>query len=94
MAAEDGTVKPLVEEIPTDVLLQVGEILSFGSDKYYKGKWRKEPTSVDARVGSAMRHIYKFKAGQPLDDESGKGHLIHAITQLLMAQHYINKGIK
>lgn len=91
--AEDGQVKPLVQAIPARVILQVGDIFSFGGEKYYRDKWVKEPTTIDARLGSAQRHILKYQAGTPLDDESGMSHLTHAITQLMMAQEYINMGI-
>lgn len=91
--SEDGKQKPLVENIPSDVLLQVGSVFAFGAQKYSPTKWLDEPTTPKKRVGSALRHLYKFQSGIDLDDESNLHHIDHAITQLLMAKHYINKGI-
>lgn len=91
--AEDGTVKPAVEEIPSEILLDLGTIFGFGAEKYYSGKWIKEPTSIKKRIGSALRHVYKYRSGTKLDDESGLNHLDHAIVQLMMASYYDKKGI-
>ncbi len=90
---EDGTIKSLVENIPSDVLLQIGDVLSFGAKKYTPTQWRDKPTTPNKRIGSALRHIYSHQAGEELDKESELPHIHHAITQLLMAAHYINKGI-
>lgn len=92
--AEDGKVKPLVQNIPSDVLLQVGEVMAFGAKKYSQTKWLDEPTTPKKRLGSALRHIYHHLAGEKHDPESGLLHLNHAITQLLMAAHYINIGVE
>ena len=96
MVAEDGKIKSLVQDIPADVTLQVGDVIAWAanSGKYEKDSWKTKPTTVKARIGSAKRHILKYLDGQELDDESDLPHLTHAITQLMMAQSYINRGIK
>ncbi len=91
--AEDGKQKPSLASIPPRVLEQAAEVMSFGASKYYKNKWILEPTTAFARVDSAMRHINKWLQGIDLDDESGKNHLDHAITQLIMGKEYINSGV-
>lgn len=93
MKAEDGKQKPSLAGLPAEVLEQVAEVMSFGASKYYKDKWLLEPTCSFKRVDSALRHINKWLQGIDLDDESGKNHLDHAITQLMMAKEYINRGI-
>lgn len=95
MRAEDGTIKSLVQNIPADVTLQVGDVLAWAasSGKYKEDRWLTHPTTPKKRIGSAQRHILKYLNSEPLDDESGLPHLAHAITQLMMAQHYINEGI-
>ncbi len=91
--AEDGKQKPSLAGLPPKVLEQEAQVMSFGGNKYYFGKWVKEPTTQYKRIDSAMRHINKWLQGIDLDDESSLPHLVHAIVQLTMAQEYANRGI-
>ncbi len=91
--AEDGKQKPSLAGLPPKVLEQEAQVMGFGGNKYYFGKWLKEPTTQYKRVDSALRHINKWLQGVDLDDESNLPHLVHAIVQLTMAQEYSNRGI-
>jgi len=75
--------KSNVELIPGDVLLEVWEILWFGKEKYWKNNWQLLENFEDRYIGAALRHIYQFQNWEKFDDESGKSHLSHALTNLI-----------
>lgn len=79
--------KVRLDLIPPELMQSVGEILTFGADKYDDHNWE---LGMDwSRVfGALQRHLYQwYDTSQPdTDEETGKSHLWHAaccITFLL-----------
>lgn len=72
--------------IPPEALVEVAEIFGFGADKYGVNNWRHDggSTNFGRTYSSIQRHLNSFWSGEDLDPESGKSHLIHAITQLII----------
>jgi hypothetical protein len=62
----------------------VGQVLSFGAKKYGDHNWRRGLT-LCRLLAAALRHTFKFLAGENLDPESGLPHLHHASACLMMA---------
>lgn len=79
---------PALELIPTDALMEVGRVLWFATSKYGPELWRQDPTTIKARIGSAIRHLYKANKGEDLDPQTGCYHLAHSIVQSLFALEY------
>jgi len=76
------TGKSRVDLLPPSPLLEVGYVLAHGVDVYGARNW--EAGFVWTRnIGAALRHIFKFMAGEDLDIKSGRHHLAHAICELL-----------
>ena len=72
-----------VELIPPEFLWAVGEVLTYGANKYAAGNWaRGEGISHSRLIGAAMRHIIAFHSGENDDPESGLPHLAHASCML------------
>jgi hypothetical protein len=70
------------ELLPWREVEQVVEILTIGAKKYDDNNWQKvEPFSRYA--SAAFRHFVAWCKGEPLDQETGKNHLAHAICCLL-----------
>lgn len=68
--------------IPRAALDQIGQVLSFGAEKYDAHNWRKGyewSKSYDA----LMRHMLAFWDGETFDPESGLPHLAHAGCHVL-----------
>lgn len=80
--------------IPPQVLNQIAEVLGFGADKYGMNNWRDDGhnTEWSRTYSSIQRHLNSFWDGEDLDPESGKTHLAHAATQLVILMQHINDG--
>lgn len=73
--------KPRVDLIDSRFLLELGEVLGFGAEKYGENNWQAiEPKRYRA---AALRHMYQYCSGEKVDKESGKSHLIHAACNLM-----------
>ena len=68
--------------LPPDVLLEIAKVLTMGAEKYGANTWRN-PDSPDYHTAAAMRHFEAWRRGEDLDEESGRSHLVHAITNLI-----------
>lgn len=76
-----------VDQIPPDVLLEVGDVYTYGEKKYFRDNWKKG-NDWHQFYGSALRHIFKFWDGEDIDPESGQPHLAHAIWNLITLRYY------
>lgn len=81
-----------VDQIPPQVLLELGRVYEMGERKYGRRNWLKG-TAWHEFYGSALRHILRWQSGEDLDDESGLPHLSHAIWNLVALQHFQMNGI-
>lgn len=80
---DDNNKAPLAL-IPPEVLVKMANVLTFGAEKYGAWNWRKDgdKTEWSRTYSSAQRHLNAFWAGEDIDPESGKEHLVHALCQL------------
>lgn len=69
--------------IPKESLFKVADVLNYGASKYGKYNFRKG-LAFTRLTDAALRHIYKWLDGENLDEESGKCHIAHAATNLIM----------
>lgn len=76
--------KSRVDLIPGNILMEIGDIFGYGAKKYSPNNWKKCKDS-SRYIGAALRHIYLHQSGEVFDEESGKKHLAHAVTSLIMA---------
>lgn len=79
--------KPDLSLHPPVAIEIVGQVWSFGQQKYAAFNWAK---GFDWRrpVAAALRHIFRWLAGENNDPESGLPHLAHAICCLMMVVHF------
>ena len=81
--------KARMDLIPPGTLLEVGEVLAYGTKHYGDNNWKK--VAQERHYAAALRHINKFWAGEKLNKESGYHHLIHAITDLMFVYELDDK---
>jgi hypothetical protein len=69
--------------LPTEALMQIGDVFGFGAQKYDAWNWTNgfEWSRLN---DSLLRHILAWKAGEDVDPESGKSHLAHAGCNIMM----------
>lgn len=84
--------KSAVDQIPTDVLMEWGEVFKMGAKKYGRDNWKKG-TDWHEFYGSALRHLFKFWQGEDVDPESGLSHLAHALWNVAAIRHYQMNGL-
>jgi len=98
--SSDGTIQPgfapkfdatkvRVDLLPIDPMIQIAEVFTFGSKKYFANSYRQGETVVWSRTyGSVLRHLFAFWNGEDTDPESGMSHLAHAGTQLMILMEH------
>nr|DAF73372.1 MAG TPA: hypothetical protein [Caudoviricetes sp.] len=84
--------KPRVDLIDPRFLLELGEVLGFGAEKYGENNWQAvEPKRYKA---AALRHMCQYCAGEKVDKESGKSHLVHAACNLMFLYWSDNNEVR
>jgi hypothetical protein len=77
MRADGG--KARLDLIPMRPLFALAAVIQSGIDKgYEENNWRKGGPWSRAGIGSALRHLFKFIAGEDVDPETKQPHLMHA----------------
>ena len=86
--------KTQLDLIPSDQLIAVAEVLGFGANKYGRNNWRYDGknTKWSRTYSSIQRHLVAWNDCEDLDPESGKKHLAHACTQLIILMQHIDDG--
>lgn len=81
-----------VDQIPTEVLMEWGEVFTYGEKKYARNNWKKG-TDWHEFYGSALRHLYKWWNGEDIDPETGLSHLAHALWNVGALRYYQRREI-
>ena len=66
----------------------VGEVLTFGAEKYEPNNWQNVEDPEDRYYAAALRHLMAYRKGEATDEESGLSHLKHAATNLMFLLHF------
>jgi len=83
--------KPRMDLIAPEHLFALAMVLGYGAKKYADRNW--EEGMNWSRVFAAMqRHLWKFWAGETLDEESGLPHLAHAAFGVMVLIAYGERG--
>ena len=69
--------------LPPKSILEVGKVLTYGSEKYDAENWRKVDDLQNRYTSAALRHIFAHIEGEDVDEETGLSHLAHAMCCLL-----------
>lgn len=64
-----------------DANIEVTRILELGLQKYGRKNWQ-EGFPPERLIAGVQRHLLEYWSGNPLDQESGRSHLAHAICGL------------
>lgn len=69
--------------IPPLALRAIVEVLTFGAEKYEPDNWKHVPDSKRRYFDATQRHLWAWKEGEQMDQETGKNHLAHALCCLM-----------
>lgn len=67
----------LVFEGFSNALWQVGEVGTFGANKYTDNGWQTVENPEERYTNALLRHLFKYYNGEHFDKESGLNHLAH-----------------
>jgi hypothetical protein len=83
--------KMRLDLVPASGVMAAADVFGYGAQKYYANSWRSgEMVTWSRTYGSIQRHLLTFWSGENVDPESGKPHLSHAITQLMILIEHQN----
>jgi hypothetical protein len=79
-----------VHMIDPKFILGVGDVLTYGANKYAANNWMRGMSWTEA-FGGVCRHLLAWFWGKDLDDESGLPHLHHAACGIMFLSYYSRK---
>ena len=82
-ARKDDTMKPRMELLPPDALVEIAKVFTKGAEKYDDRNWERG-MDWGRLYAATMRHLSAFWAGEDIDSEWGYSHLAHAGCSILM----------
>lgn len=80
--------KNRLDLIEPEFIEGVGEVLTFGADKYEENSWQSVENGENRYYGAAMRHLLAYRKGEKLDPESGLSHLHHVACNMMFLAHW------
>jgi hypothetical protein len=69
--------------LPPLALEETVKVLTFGAQKYEPDNWQFVPDSKRRYFDALQRHLWAWKQGEQIDQESGLPHLAHAMCCLM-----------
>lgn len=85
---KDDREKTRLDLIEPQFIEAVGEILTFGADKYEANSWQKVENAKDRYYAALMRHLMAWRGGEEIDPESGLTHLAHVACNVMFLMHF------
>lgn len=82
------TGKNRLDLIEPEFIENVGEVLTFGADKYEPNNWQKVEDPVNRYYAATLRHLLAWRRGEKIDPESGLNHLSHVATNIMFLMHF------
>lgn len=86
-AIREDTGKVRLDLISPIATIGTAQVLTYGASKYPLHNWRKG-LQWSRCIGSLMRHLFKFMAGEDFDQETGLPHIDHVASNAMFLQEY------
>lgn len=80
--------KNRLDLIEPEFIESVGQVLTFGAQKYEPNNWQKVEDAENRYYAAAMRHLMTWRKGEKTDPESGLSHLDHVACNIMFLQHF------
>ncbi len=84
--------KTRMELIPSDALMALAEVLTFGAKKYAAWNWAKG-FDWSRLYGATQRHLAAWYSGENKDPETGYSHLAHALCCVVFLVVHERRGL-
>jgi hypothetical protein len=81
--------------LPPLALEETVKVLTFGAQKYERDNWQRVPDSKRRYFDALQRHVWAWKSGEQIDQESGLPHLAHAMCCLMfLYEHDVKYSVE
>ncbi|MBP3622001.1 MAG: hypothetical protein J6J16_09605 [Lachnospiraceae bacterium] len=80
--------KNRLDLIEPEFIEGVGEVLTFGAEKYEPNSWQKVEDAENRYYAALFRHLMAYKRGETVDQESGLSHLKHIACNAMFLLHF------
>lgn len=84
--------KVRLDLVTPEFIEEVGQVLTFGAEKYPANSWQKIPDAINRYYAAALRHLTAWRKGEKNDDESGLSHLSHAACNMMFLMWLDERG--
>ncbi len=86
--------KNRLELIEPQFILGLGQVLTFGAEKYDAHNWKKasDPENIERIKGALLRHLMAYLGGEQNDPETKISHLHHCSCNLMFLNHFDNNN--
>ena len=85
---KDDAKKNRLDLIEPEFIEAVGEVLTYGAEKYEPNSWQKVEDAENRYYAAALRHLMAYRKGEKVDSESGISHLKHVATNIMFLLHF------
>ena len=80
--------KNRLDLIEPEFIEGVGEVLTFGAEKYEPNSWQKVEDAENRYYAALLRHLMAYRRGETVDPESGLSHLKHIACNAMFLLHF------
>lgn len=80
--------KNRLDLIEPEFIEGVGEVLTFGAEKYEPNSWQKVEDAENRYYAALFRHLMAYRRGETVDSESGLSHLKHIACNAMFLLHF------
>ena len=85
---KDDKEKNRLDLIEPEFIEGIGEVLTFGANKYEPNNWQNVEDAENRYYAAALRHIIAWRKGEKTDPESGLSHLDHVACNIMFLKHF------
>ncbi len=84
--------KPQLDLVDPTFILGIGEILTFGAEKYGANNWKK--VKKHRYIAAAFRHFLAIMKGELYDEQSNRHHALHVACNLMFIFYFDTQNKK
>ena len=88
---KDDKNKVMIHLIDPDVIIGMGEVLTYGAKKYEPNTWQNVNDPINTHYSALMRHLLAWKNGEIYDKETGLSHIKHVLTNAMFLLYHERK---
>lgn len=85
---KDDKEKNRLDLIEPEFIEGIGEVLTFGADKYEPNNWQNVEDAKNRYYAAALRHLIAWRKGEKTDPESGFSPLDHVACNIMFLKHF------